>query len=236
MDFNHATILVVEDHIVTRTFLAENLSLDGYEILQAGGLTDAQRLISRAFPDLAVLDLGLPDGDGLELVRRVRAADRATDGIDPDLPILILSGRSGELDRLRGFDRGGDDYVCKPFSYQELQARIGALLRRSQRRPGDRRLHRGPLTLDPLAHRVWLRGAPVDLSGKEFALLRVLASAPERVFTRDELLRSVWGYQPGTATRTLDSHAFRLRQKLAGQGDRYVVNVWGVGFRLNDEA
>jgi DNA-binding response OmpR family regulator len=229
-----ATILLVEDDEPTRTFLADNLSADGYEVLEAECVAEAERLLVSDLPDLAILDLGLPDRDGLELLREVRATDRIAGRLDPDVPIVVLTGRAGELDRLRGFDRGADDYVIKPFSYQELQARVLALLRRGQHRPGSGKVRVGPLELDPLARRVSLRGEELKLSKKEFALLRALVSAPTRVFTREELLRGVWGYRSMGHTRTLDSHAARLRKKLARDGDRYIVNVWGVGYRLMD--
>ena len=109
-----ATILIVEDHQITRTFLADNLSADGYEVIAAEDLGEARHLVETAFPDLAIVDLGLPDGDGLDLLAHVRAADRIAGRLDPDLPLLVLSGRVGELDRLRGFDRGCDDYMLKP--------------------------------------------------------------------------------------------------------------------------
>jgi DNA-binding response OmpR family regulator len=234
MDPASATILVVEDHRPTRTFLADNLAADGYELLEAETAADAQHLMATCFPDLAIVDLGLPDRDGLELLRAVRDADRIAGRLDPDLPLLVLSGRAGDLDRLRGFDRGADDYVTKPFSYPELRARISALLRRSRRRPGTGRIKVGPLELDPIARQVWLRGTRVDLSKKEFALTRALAGEPTRVFTREELLRGVWGFRSLGTTRTLDSHASRLRKKLNAQGDAFVVNVWGVGYRLID--
>ncbi len=234
MEPGTATILVVEDHEVTRRFLGDNLSADGYELLEADCASDAQRLMATGRPDLAILDLGLPDRDGLELLRRVRDADRIASRLDPDLPILVLSGRGGELDRLRGFDRGCDDYVVKPFSYPELHARITALLRRNRRRPRLGRLRIGSLEIDPLARQVWLAGEHLELSKKEFALLRALASDPTRVFTREELLRGVWGYRSLGTTRTLDSHASRLRKKLSSVEDRFVVNVWGVGYRLVD--
>jgi DNA-binding response OmpR family regulator len=234
MESSAATILIVEDHRPTRTFLADNLSADGYELLEAGSLSEARRLIETAFPDLAIVDLALPDGDGLELIRTVREADRIADRLDPDLPLIVLSGRASELDRLRGFQRGADDYLVKPFSYHELRARLGALLRRTSRRPGLGRLRVGSLELDPIARRVWVRGEPVSLSNKEFALLRALAVEPTRVFTREELLRGVWGFRAMGATRTLDSHAFRLRRKLSAGGDKFVINVWGVGYRLVD--
>jgi DNA-binding response OmpR family regulator len=234
MNQHVATILVVEDHRATRTFLADNLSADGFDVLEAESVADARHLLESSFPDLAIIDLGLPDGDGLEILERVRDADRIAGRLDPDLPLLVLSGRVSELDRLRGFSRGCDDYIVKPFSYYELSARVRALLRRTRRRPGTGRMRVGSLELDPLGRQVWLRGEPVALSKKEYALLRALASEPTRVFTREELLRGVWGFRAMGTTRTLDSHAFRLRQKLNRAGDRFVVNVWGVGYRLVD--
>jgi DNA-binding response OmpR family regulator len=229
-----ATILLVEDDDATRTFLADNLTADGYELLVADSARDGLRLLESKFPDLAVLDVGLPDGSGLELVRRVREADGVASRIDPALPLLLISGRTGELDRLRGFDRGCDDYVSKPFSYPELRGRVRALLRRTGRRPGQGRLRVGELEIDPPSRSVWLRGALVTLSQKEFALLRTLAGEPTRVFTKEELLRTIWGFRSMGTTRTLDSHSCRLRRKLGLHGDRFVVNVWGVGYRLVD--
>jgi DNA-binding response OmpR family regulator len=234
MDDAAATILIVEDHRVTRTFLADNLSADGYEILECETAGEAQQLMETRFPDLAILDLGLPDQDGLELIRHVRQSDPAATRLDPELPLLVLSGRTGELDRLRGFERGCDDFLAKPFAYPELRARVAALLRRSRRRPGTGRIRVGSLELDPLSRHVWLEGELVSLSKKEFALLRALAGDPTRVFTREELLRGVWGFRSLGATRTLDSHASRLRRKLGRSGAKFVVNVWGVGYRLVD--
>lgn len=227
-----ATILIVEDYGPTRKFLADNLTADGYAILESEDAADALRLIETKFPDLALVDLGLPDRDGLELLRHVRDADRVTARVDPDLPMLVLSGRTNELDRLRGFGRGCDDYVLKPFSYPELRARIAALLRRSARRPRAGRMRVGPLEIDSISRMVWLDGDPLSLSKKEFALLRALASDPTRVYTREELLRGVWGFRSLAATRTLDSHASRLRKKLNATGAQFVINVWGVGYRL----
>ena len=229
-----STILLVEDDATTRTFLADNLLADGYDVLTADCVRDGLRLCEHKFPDLAIVDVGLPDGSGLDLVRNVRAADGVASRIDPQTPVVLLSGRRAELDRLRGFERGADDYVVKPFSYNELRARVAALLRRSQRRPGMGRLRVGTLEIDPPSREVRVRGEQVELSQKEFALLRTLAAEPTRVWTKEELLRSIWGFRSMGATRTLDSHACRLRAKLGRHGDRYVVNVWGVGYRLVD--
>ena len=121
-----ATILVVEDDASTRTFLADNLTADGYELLVADTARDGLRLLETKFPDLALVDVGLPDASGLELLRRVRAADGVVSRVDPATPFVLVTGRDGELDRLRGFDRGADDYICKPFSYPELRGRVAA--------------------------------------------------------------------------------------------------------------
>ncbi|HEX8083092.1 MAG TPA: response regulator transcription factor [Solirubrobacteraceae bacterium] len=229
-----STILLVEDDDATRAFLADNLLADGHDVVATDTARHGWRLMETKFPDLALIDVGLPDGSGLELVRRVREADGVASRVDPSMPILVLSGRRSELDRIRGFERGCDDYVVKPFAYAELRARVGALLRRTQRRPGMGRIRVGTLELDPPSREVTVRGERVELSQKEFALLRALAAEPVRVFTKEELLRGVWGFRSLGATRTLDSHACRLRQKLGRHGDRYVINVWGVGYRLVD--
>ena len=232
-----ATILVVEDDRATRTFLADNLTADGYELLVADTAAAGLRLLETKFPDLALVDLGLPDASGFELLRRVRESDGVASRVDPATPLVLLTGRDGELDRVRGFECGADDYICKPFSYPELRGRVRALLRRARQRRGTGgRVRVGDLELDAAARTARLRGAPVALSQKEFALLRMLASEPVRVFTKDELLRQVWGFRHMGTTRTLDSHACRLRRKLGVHGDRFVVNVWGVGYRLVDGA
>jgi DNA-binding response OmpR family regulator len=229
-------LLVVEDDPVLSTFLADNLTADGFELVLADCLRDGLRELEFRRPDLAIVDLGLPDGSGLELLARVRQADRVASRLDPALPLIVLSGRATELDRVRGFERGADDFVAKPFSYSELRLRIAAVLRRTREQNGHGRLRVGELELDTVAREVRLRGRRIDLSQKEFALLRALVTEPTRVYTKEELLRSVWGYRAMGSTRTLDSHACRLRQKLGVHGDRYVVNVWGVGYRLLDSA
>jgi DNA-binding response OmpR family regulator len=228
------TILLVDDDPVLGTFLADNLSADGYEPVVAETLRDGLRDAEYKRPDLAVVDLGLPDGSGLELIERIREADGIVSRVDPGLPIVVLSGRAGDLDRVRAFERGADDFVAKPFVYGELRLRLAAVLRRSRLRPGRGVLRVGDLSVDPASREVRLRGRRIDLSQKEFALLRALAAEPTRVLTKAELLRDVWGYRALGTTRTLDSHACRLRTKLGAAGDRFVVNVWGVGYRLVD--
>jgi DNA-binding response OmpR family regulator len=147
--------------------------------------------------------------------------------------VIVVSGRGTEADRVRGFAEGADDYVAKPFHYPEIAARIRAVLRRrDDRREGPRRV--GDIFIDPSRREVRVGDRPVKLANKEFALLRTLAAEPERVFTKEELLRDVWGFRSMGRTRTLDSHASRLRRKLDPQSGRYVVNCWGVGYRLID--
>jgi DNA-binding response OmpR family regulator len=234
MTADPARILLVEDDPGVRAFLADNLAADGYEPLLAETAREGLRLLEYKQPDLAVIDLALPDGSGLDLIRAVRAADGVASRLDPALPLVIVSGRTGELDRMRGFERGADDFVPKPFSYGELRLRIAAVLRRTRGRRHRGRLQVGDLVVDPAAREARLRGERIELSAKEFALLRALASAPTHVFTKEQLLREVWGFRSLGTTRTLDSHACRLRQKLSRAGDRFVVNVWGIGYRLVD--
>ena len=227
-------VLLVEDDAVLRTFLADNLTADGFAPLEAESVADALRLLEYAPPDLVLIDLGLPDGSGLDLIARVRAADGLASRLDPAMPLIVLTGRAAEIDRVRGFERGADDYVVKPFSYAELRLRLHAVLRRTRARRRGGQVRIGALELDPASRDVRLRGAPVALSQKEFALLIALAAEPTRVLTKQELLRDVWGFRSLGTTRTLDSHACRLRRKLGAHGDRFVINVWGVGYRLVD--
>lgn len=234
MTDDRATLLLVEDDPVVRTFLADNLTADGYELVVADTIRDALRALEYKRPDLAVIDLRLPDGSGLELIRQVRAADGIASRLDPTLPLVIVTGCAADLDRIRGFEYGADDYVSKPFGYGELRLRIAAVLRRTHDRVNRGRMRIGALEVDPSARVATLRGTRVELAAKEFALLKTLASEPTRVFTKEELLRDVWGFRAFGATRTLDSHACRLRRKLRTQGDEFIVNVWGIGYRLVD--
>jgi DNA-binding response OmpR family regulator len=227
-------LLLVEDDAALRTFLADNLSADGFELLLAETVRDGLRMLEYKQPDLALVDLGLPDGSGLELIERVRAADGVASRLDPDVPLVVLTGRASEVERVRGFEKGADDYVAKPFSYGELRMRLQAVLRRTRPRRGSGRLRVGDLEVDPASREVRLGGERISLSQKEFALLLALAAEPTRVFTKPELLRDVWGFRSLGTTRTLDSHACRLRRKLGVRGDSFVVNVWGVGYRLVD--
>jgi DNA-binding response OmpR family regulator len=226
-----ATVVVCEDDEPTRDLLCDHLTADRYRALPAPSASDALRLCGYNQPDLMVLDLGLPDANGVDVLRQIRQADGASGRFDPGLPVIVLTGRGSEADRLRGFAAGADDYVVKPFHYPELAARVGAVLRRrAGRRAGAIRV--GELVVDPVTRRVTVDGREVSLANKEFALLRALAAEPRRVFTKEELLRDVWGFRSMGRTRTLDSHASRLRRKLDPDNCRYVFNCWGVGYRL----
>jgi DNA-binding response OmpR family regulator len=227
-------VLVVEDDPAARAFLVDNLAADGFRAAGAGGVGEGLRAIEVRQPALVVLDLGLEDGNGLALLDRVRAADGLASRIDPDLPVIVLSGRAGDADRVRSFARGADDHVCKPFLYAELLARVRAVLRRAESRRARGVLRVGELTLDPTTRAVRLSGRRVELAAKEFALLQALAEQPTRVYRKQELLRDVWGYLSPGNTRTLDAHAYRLRKKLRPSPRPWIVNVRGVGYKLTE--
>ena len=228
-----ATVVVCEDDAATLELLCDHLEADRYRALPAPCAADALRLCHYKQPDLLLLDLNLPDAAGLDVLREIRASEGATGRYDPQLPVIVLSGRSTDADRLRGFLCGADDYVVKPFAVPEIVARIRAVLRRRDgRRAGPLRV--GEIFVDTARREVRVGDRVVELANKEFALLRTLAAEPRRVFTKQELLRDVWGFRSMGRTRTLDSHASRLRRKLDPEAGRYVVNCWGVGYRLID--
>ena len=228
-----ATVVVCEDDELTRQLLCDNLTADRFEVLPARTAAEALRQCRYGSPDLMLLDVALPDASGLDVLREIRAADGPVPPFDPDLPIVILSGRSGEEDRVRGLTEGADDFLAKPFGYRELLLRLrNQLGRRTSPRRGPTKV--GSLSVDVATREVRVAGRRVELSNKEFELLRALVAEPRRVFTKQELLHDVWGYQSAAKTRTLDSHASRLRRKLDPENGRYVVNCWGVGYRLVD--
>ena len=224
------TILITEEDAATRAFLADNLTADGYTVVVADSKAAALAKLRALQPDIVICDV---NGETLELLDAVRRSDGLASRVDPDVPLIVLTTSADELSRVRYFERGSDDVVAKPFSYPELRARIRALLHRAYDRPAAGRLLVGPLTIDPISREVRVDGDPVAISNMEFALLCALASEPTRVFTKAELLRDVWGFRSQGRTRTLDSHACRLRRKLAAASDaRFVESVWGVGCRL----
>jgi DNA-binding response OmpR family regulator len=219
-------VLVTELEPETREYLGRQLRDDGFDVLGAVRRSEVLDLAEQARPDLVLLE-------ELELCLRLRRGEPGRSW-DRNVPVIVLSRSSDAVDRVRALDRGADDVLGRPFAYEELLARIRALLRRSSAVNGDV-LSAGDLVVDRRTRRVTVRESIVSLSAKEFDLLARLASEPSRVFTKEQLLREVWGFRALGRTRTLESHASRLRRKLNLSGsDHFVVNVWGVGYRLLD--
>ncbi len=224
-------VLVVEDEPDIRDLLVFHLERDGFQVTKCKSGPEALRLVSAARPDLVLLDLMLPDMDGLEVCRRLRQ-DPATQSV----PIVMLTARDDEVDRVLGLELGADDYVVKPFSPRELVARIRAVLRRARPLPGTAPVTIGQLSVDTAAHAVTVDGVSVSLTRKEFDLLRALLEARGRVLSREFLLDHVWGYAAAgeIESRTVDVHVRRLRQKLGAEGRR-IGTVTGVGYRLETD-
>jgi DNA-binding response OmpR family regulator len=222
------TILVVEDDARIAELIVKNLEAAGYVCRLAGDGTQAMADFERWKPALILLDLGLPNIDGLEVTRRIRNAS--------DVPILIVTARSAEGEKLLGLEIGADDYVTKPFSTAELVARVRALLRRSTGGMRERVVDTGDLHIDPARRQVERAGGAVPLTTLEFDLLYFLASRPGRVFSRDALLEHVWGTDRVVDDRSIDSLISRLRRKLEPDlaRPRYIETVWGAGYRFTE--
>jgi len=219
-----SAVLLAEPEAETREYLGRQLQDDGFDVLGAARRSEALDLAERARPDLVLLA-------ELDLCLRLRRGEPGRTW-DRNVPVILLAPSSDPVERVRALDRGADDVMGRPFAYEELLARIRALLRRSTTSAAEV-LIAGDLVVDRRTRRVSVRDAAVTLSAKEFDLLARLASEPHRVFTKEELLREVWGFRALGRTRTLESHASRLRKKLRfAEADRFVVNVWGVGYRL----
>lgn len=218
----------------TRGYLERRLSRDGFEVLPAGRAGEVLDLAERVRPDLVLVDAALPDSSGLEVCQRLREGEPGRSW-DQRVPLIMLGDDGADaVDRVRALERGCDDFVTRPFFYDELRARIRAVLRRAVPVTNDR-LEAAQLVVDQRTRRVTVAGEPVALAGREYELLVRLASEPTRVFSKEELLRDVWGFRSLGRTRTIDSHASRLRRKLnAASGGDYVFNVWGVGYKLVD--
>jgi DNA-binding response OmpR family regulator len=222
-----ATILVVDDDPIVRDVVVRYLERDGHRTLVAEDGDRADELLREEHLDLVVLDVMLPGQDGLALSRSIRARS--------SLPVILLTARGEEIDRIVGLELGADDYVTKPFSPRELAARVRALLRRSAAQAdGTTRLAFGDVVLDGNSRQVRKAGDDILLTAREFDLLWFLAANPQRVFSRDQLMASVWGYEPALDSGTVTVHIRRLRTKVEDDParPRHLQTVWGVGYRL----
>jgi DNA-binding response OmpR family regulator len=222
-----ATVLVVDDEPIVREVVVRYLEREGYATLEADDGDDARVIVERDSPDLVVLDVMLPGTDGLELCRWIRSRT--------ELPVIMLTARGEEADRIVGLELGADDYVTKPFSPRELAARVRTVLRRTNATAAaTERVTFGDVELDAATRDVRKAGADVRLTAKEFDLLWFLASHPRRVFGRDQLMSRVWGYEAALDTGTVTVHVRRLREKIEDDPSepRHLQTVWGVGYRL----
>lgn len=229
-------IMVIEDEKHIAELIAYNLEANGYEVVQAlDGLTGYQMILDNR-PDLVVLDLMMPGISGLEVLQRMRANEAVK-----QIPVIMLTAKSSETDKIVGLEVGADDYVTKPFSVNELLARIKAHLRRTERERGappaeSQRLIHGDLVIDLEKHEVLKDGESVTLSLKEFELLRVLLENRGRVMSRDQLLDKVWGYDYFGETRTVDVHVRHLRSKLDRGGESLIQTIRGIGYKIRQVA
>ena len=220
-------IIVADDEELIRRLVSDFLAAEGYEPLPADDGDVALRLWEEN-PDTAllILDIMMPNMDGWEVTRRIRETS--------DVPIIMLTARSLEYDQLRAFDSGADDYVTKPCSPSVLMKRVAALLRRRQSTAGNGSvLAVDALRMDASAHEVWLEGKSVSLTLKEYSILQKLLSAPGRVFTREQLLDDIWGFDFAGDVRTVDSHVARLRTKLGEWGSGHIKTIYGTGYKLD---
>lgn len=225
-----AHIIVIEDEVDLQSVLEYNLKQAGYSVTLAGRGQEGLRLAQQHIPDLILLDLMLPDVSGMDVCRTLKS-QAATKAV----PIIMVTARGEEIDRVVGFEIGADDYVVKPFSVRELLLRISAILRRN--RPESTEVAQivdfGRLRIDRSAHRIWVDGAEIELTALEFRLLVTLYDRKNRVQSRSALLDDVWGIQADITTRTVDTHVKRLREKLESARD-YIETVRGVGYRFVD--
>jgi len=226
-----ANILVVEDEPAIQELLAFNLSQAGHNPIRAMSVEQAQQLMRETLPDLIILDWMLPGMSGIDFARRLKADDYSK-----TIPIIMLTARGEEIDKVRGLEVGADDYVTKPFSPRELNARIKAVLRRRAPQMTDDPIEIGGLRLDPSTHRVTGNGTALDLGPTEFRLLHYLMSNPERVHSRSQVLDRVWGDRVFVEDRTVDVHIRRLRKALEASGHEDMIQtVRGVGYRFSGQ-
>lgn len=220
------TILVADDEVRMRDLIKMYLEAEGFAVKEAASGDQALEIVRNEAIDLLLLDIMMPEPDGLAVCKEIRQTT--------DLPIVMVTARGDELDRVLGFELGADDYIVKPFSPRELVARVKALLRRSSQTPSERgALRAGVLVIDPSSRKVTSDGRVITLTPKEYDLLWFLVNRPGKVFTREQLLEQVWGYTFFGSLRTVDTHIKRLREKLAdGPAHDYISTIWGVGYKF----
>lgn len=217
-------IVIVEDDESIRTMLEYYFKTLNYQVAAFESGEAMFAALGAAVPELCILDIMLPGMDGLEILRRLRAAAGTS-----RVPVIMLTARAAEMDKVAGLELGADDYIAKPFGLMELQARVKAVLRRAQNAGEQEVLRYEDLAIDPAARQVLRAGEAVELTFKEFELLRLLVSHKGRVLTRDEILAQIWGYDFAGETRTVDMHVKALRHKL---GEGYITTVRGVGYKI----
>ena len=224
------SVLVIEDEPDIRKTIDYNLSKESYKVIQAASIAEGEKAIAENNIDVVILDLMLPDGSGLTLCRDIKSNSRTK-----DIPIIILTAKADEVDRVVGFELGADDYVIKPFSVRELILRVKAILKRgtSAKDTAEESSYSfGDLRLNFDAYQVFINDSEIGLTALEFRLLKHLIDRRGRVQTRDQLLEEVWGYSSSVTTRTVDTHIKRLREKLGPIGD-YIQTIRGVGYRFS---
>ena len=221
-------ILIIEDEPDIRKTIEYNISREGYEVISVSSLSEGREKLESGSFSLLLLDLMLPDGSGLDLCRELKQ-DKSLSS----MPVIILTAKDDEVDKVVGFELGADDYVTKPFSVRELILRVKAVLKRGERKSDNMEVQRqfGELKIDVDSHEVFVNDEQVSLTALEFKLLRQLVDRRGRVQSRDQLLSDVWGYSSDVTTRTVDTHIKRLREKLGGMG-KYVQTIRGVGYKF----
>jgi two-component system phosphate regulon response regulator PhoB len=221
-------ILIIEDEPDIRKTLEYNISREGYEVISASSLSEGRQKLESASFTLLLLDLMLPDGSGLDLFRELKQ-DKSLSS----MPVIIITAKDDEVDKVVGFELGADDYVTKPFSVRELILRVKAVLKRGERKSDNMEVQRqfGELKIDIDSHEVFVNDEQVSLTALEFRLLSQLVDRRGRVQSRDQLLSDVWGYSSDVTTRTVDTHIKRLREKLGDMG-KYVQTIRGVGYKF----
>ena len=223
-------VLIIEDEPDIRKTIDYNLTKESFKVVQAGSIEEGEKALTSNQIDVIILDLMLPDGSGLTLCRDIKSDDKTK-----HIPIIILTAKTEEVDRVVGFELGADDYVTKPFSVRELILRVKAILKRgptSTKNSEDDEYLFGELTLNFEAHQAYINGNEISLTALEFRLLKHLIDRKGRVQTRDQLLEDVWGYSSDVTTRTVDTHIKRLREKLGSVGN-HIQTIRGVGYRFS---